>query len=343
AAQARAAELQEREEALLARAAALERSERVEEESVAAAARELERTAAAAAQAEETLRGARARLAAAERAAEAAQRELAALSSQLHAAELARSQAEARLENAGGPLSDAERAELGKAPLPRRGQQELAQALAGVEAELAALGPVNPAAAAEWEAEKARYDDLAAQLQDVREAAERLHRSIRQIDREAALALERTFATVRDAFRRIFRRLFEGGNADLVLTDPAQILASGVEMVAQPPGKRPRSLLALSGGERALVGAALVFAFLEARPAPFCVFDEIDAALDDANLGRFGALVRDVAARTQLILITHRPATMELAGALIGITAAEPGVSQAISLHLDPIDRERTA
>ncbi len=144
-----------------------------------------------------------------------------------------------------------------------------------------------------------------------------------------------TFAALEVAFDARFRQLFGGGFARLSLTDPTDLASTGIEITARPPGKKPQSLSMLSGGERALTAVALLFAMLEVRPAPFCVLDEVDAALDEANVGRFTDALRSLAEETQFIVITHNRGTIEVADALYGVTVGEDSVSRVISLRLD--------
>ena len=144
-----------------------------------------------------------------------------------------------------------------------------------------------------------------------------------------------TFAALEVAFDARFQQLFGGGFAKLSLTDPADLSATGVEIIARPPGKKPQALSMLSGGERALTAVALLFAMLEVRPVPFCVLDEVDAALDEANVGRFTEALRELADRTQFIVITHNRGTIEAADALYGVTVGDDSVSRVISLRLD--------
>ena len=144
-----------------------------------------------------------------------------------------------------------------------------------------------------------------------------------------------TFAALERAFESRFQQLFGGGFAKLSLTDPTDLAATGVEIVARPPGKKPQPLAMLSGGERALTAVALLFAMLEVRPVPFCVLDEVDAALDEANIGRFTDALRELSVRTQCIVITHNRGTIEVADALYGVTVGEDSVSRVISLRLE--------
>jgi chromosome segregation protein len=143
-----------------------------------------------------------------------------------------------------------------------------------------------------------------------------------------------TFEAVSLAFQKYFARLFGGGETSLVMTDPDDVLETGIEIWAQPPGKKRQSLALLSGGERALTATALLFAFLEVRPAPFCVLDEVDAPLDGANVEKFADLVREFGQRSQFILITHNATTMEAAPLWYGVTMQEPGVSRTLSMKV---------
>ena len=144
-----------------------------------------------------------------------------------------------------------------------------------------------------------------------------------------------TFAALETAFDRQFQRLFGGGFARLSLTDPADLAQTGVEIVARPPGKKAQALAMLSGGERALTAVALLFAMLEVRPVPFCVLDEVDAALDEANVGRFVEALRTLARTTQFVVITHNRGTIEAADALYGVTVGDDAVSRVVSLRIE--------
>ena len=158
-----------------------------------------------------------------------------------------------------------------------------------------------------------------------------------------------TFQALEAAFATRFEQLFGGGFARLSMTDPTDLGTTGIEIVARPPGKKPQALAMLSGGERALTAVALLFAMLEVRPVPFCVLDEVDAALDEANIGRFADALRSLADQTQFIVITHNRGTIEAADALYGVTVGDDSVSRVISLRLDEAqalaarDRDRTA
>ena len=197
------------------------------------------------------------------------------------------------------------------------------------------LGAVNPYAVDEYAAVKARLEALEAQASDLRTAITTTRDLIVELDTMIGDRFQTTFRALEAAFATRFEQLFGGGFARLSLTDPSDVGSSGIEIVARPPGKKPQALAMLSGGERALTAVALLFAMLEVRPVPFCVLDEVDAALDEANIGRFADALRSLAHRTQFIVITHNRGTIEAADALYGVTAGDDSVSRVISLRLD--------
>jgi chromosome segregation protein len=197
------------------------------------------------------------------------------------------------------------------------------------------LGAANPFAVDEYRAVRERLDTLDAQDRDLRDAIARTRALIADLDGLIATQFRTTFAALEVAFDARFRQLFGGGFARLSLTDPEDVGATGIEITARPPGKKAQALAMLSGGERALTAVALLFAMLEVRPAPFCVLDEVDAALDEANVGRFTEALRELAEQTQFIVITHNRGTIESADALYGVTVGDDSVSRVISLRLD--------
>ncbi len=207
--------------------------------------------------------------------------------------------------------------------------------LAGLRRRFHELGAPNPFAAEEYATARARLEELEAQRRDLDRAIERTRGLIAELDTLIATQFRATFRALEAAFDRRFGQLFGGGFARLSLTDPTDLAATGVEIVARPPGKKAQSLSMLSGGERALTAVALLFAMLEVRPVPFCVLDEVDAALDEANVGRFVEALRGLAATTQFVVITHNRGTIEAADALFGVTVGDDAVSRVISLRLD--------
>ncbi|MEO8287190.1 MAG: chromosome segregation protein SMC [Chloroflexota bacterium] len=204
-----------------------------------------------------------------------------------------------------------------------------------MKARLSRLGPINPLAMEEHAALSERHTYLQEQLADLLTAAESLRRVIAELDRTMRDQFAATFELVNEAFQHFFSTLFGGGTARLELTNPQDVSASGVEILAQPPGKRMQPLAALSGGERALTSAALLFALLRVRPVPFCVLDEVDAALDESNVTRFRAALQELGQKTQFVVITHNRGTIEAADTLYGISMAGDGTSQMLSLKVE--------
>lgn len=196
------------------------------------------------------------------------------------------------------------------------------------------LGPVNIGAIEEFEHVSERHSFLTEQRNDLNEAKETLRTVIREMDEEMTSRFDETFHAIRGHFQRVFKELFGGGSADLVLTNPDDMLLTGVEIIAQPPGKKLQTLSLLSGGERALTAIALLFAILNIRPVPFCVLDEVEAALDESNVVRYSQYLKKFSADTQFIVITHRKGTMEGADVLYGITMQESGISKLVSVKL---------
>ncbi len=197
------------------------------------------------------------------------------------------------------------------------------------------LGASNPFAAEEHAQLRARVDGLEVQRVDLVGAIEKTRSLIAELDALITRQFRATFAALETAFDRRFQQLFGGGFARLSLTDPADLAQTGVEIVARPPGKKAQALAMLSGGERALTAVALLFAMLEVRPVPFCVLDEVDAALDEANVGRFVEALRGLAETTQFVVITHNRGTIEAADALYGVTVGEDAVSRVVSLRIE--------
>ncbi|MGG3560134.1 chromosome segregation protein SMC [Neobacillus rhizosphaerae] len=197
------------------------------------------------------------------------------------------------------------------------------------------LGNVNLGAIEEYERVSERYEFLNEQKSDLQEAKDTLYQVIEEMDIEMKKRFEHTFNGIREHFEPTFRALFGGGRADLVLTVPEDLLNTGVEIVAQPPGKKLQNLGLLSGGERALTAIALLFSILKVRPVPFCILDEVEAALDEANVYRFSQYLKRYSKETQFIVITHRKGTMEEADVLYGVTMQESGVSKLVSVRLE--------
>jgi len=213
-------------------------------------------------------------------------------------------------------------------------EQEWAQQAEDLERKIQRLGAINLAAIEEYEEESKRKAYLDEQHADLTEALETLRTAIHKIDRETRTRFKETFDKVNSGLQRMFPRLFGGGHAYLELTGE-DLLDTGVAVMARPPGKRNSTIHLLSGGEKALTAVALVFAIFELNPSPFCMLDEVDAPLDDANVGRFCDMVREMSERVQFIFITHNKITMELSRQLTGVTMHEPGVSRLVAVDID--------
>ena len=201
-----------------------------------------------------------------------------------------------------------------------------------------ALGGYNPGAIEEYAEVKARYDSLSTQYTDITKSADELIDIIKRLEVEMRTSFIDAFEAINKNFGITFRELFGGGNAELSLTDPEDVLTSGIEIKAAPPGKIIKNLSLLSGGEQSFVAIALLFAILKVNPTPFCILDEIEAALDEVNVFRFGEYIKSFGDGTQFILITHRRGTMEIGDRLYGITMPQRGISQAIELNVSEIE-----
>jgi chromosome segregation protein len=196
------------------------------------------------------------------------------------------------------------------------------------------MGEINLTAIEEHQEVAGRHDFLAAQKRDLESSLAQLRSAIAKIDRTSRDRFAHTFDAVNEKFQAVFPRLFGGGRACLTMAEEPQGGEAGVDIVAQPPGKKLQSVTLLSGGEKALTAVALIFAIFLIKPSPFCVLDEVDAPLDEANVGRYNELVREMSAQSQFILITHNKRTMEVADTLYGVTMEEPGISKLVSVRL---------
>jgi chromosome segregation protein len=219
-------------------------------------------------------------------------------------------------------------------------RQELARQVALHKKTIAELGTVNLQAIDDYKQVKERYDFLSKQENDLLKARANLQKSMSDMDQRAGQQFKTSFEHVAASFAKLFPVVFGGGNAQLLLTDPDQLLTSGVEVLACPPGKKRQELSLLSGGERALTAITLLFAILETNPVPFCILDEVEAALDDVNVERFGRFLHRFAKNTQFIVISHRQGTIVQADQLCGVVMQEAGVSQVMSVSLQEIKKE---
>lgn len=222
-------------------------------------------------------------------------------------------------------------------PLDAECRPAAAARLAELRGKIKQLGTVHVGAIEEYAAVKERYDFLSTQVQDLNVSKEDLAKIIYQLEQEMRTRFSETFEQVNTAFREVFRELFGGGHAELRLTEPENVLASGIQINVAPPGKIIKNLMLLSGGEQAFVAIALYFALLRVNPAPFCILDEIEAALDEVNVDKFASYLKRHSDRTQFIVITHRRGTMEMADRLYGVTMQEKGISTVLAVQMSQV------
>ena len=217
---------------------------------------------------------------------------------------------------------------------------ELEEQMKRQRAQLRRMGPINPEAQKEYESESERYEFMKTQVEDLRKAEADLRQVIAELDELTKQEFSKTFEAVDKEFRQVFVRLFGGGSARLGLTDPEDLVNTGIEIEARLPGRREQGLALFSGGERSLTAIALVFALLRVSPTPVCVMDEVDAMLDEANVGRFRDLLQELSQDTQFIIITHNRNTVQAADVIYGVTMGRNSASQIISLKLDEVTDE---
>jgi chromosome segregation protein len=215
-----------------------------------------------------------------------------------------------------------------------KGDVETQAELAEIKEKIDAIGPVNPMADEEYRELETRHEFVTRQRQDLLDSISQTETAIGRIDRNSRQRFKEAFEAINREFQLTFRQLFGGGGAGLRLVDEEDVLESGIDIIAQPPGKKLQNVLLLSGGEKAMTAIALLFAIFRYRPSPFCLLDEVDAPLDDANIGRFLTMLRELRDTTQFIIITHSRKTMEMADQLYGVTMEEPGISKLVSVSL---------
>jgi chromosome segregation protein len=213
-------------------------------------------------------------------------------------------------------------------------EPEWQRSLEQVANRIARLGPINLAAIDEYDLQSERKNYLDAQNEDLATALDTLESAIRKIDKETRNRFRDTFDKVNIGLQDLFPRVFGGGNAYLEMTGD-DLLNTGISIMARPPGKKNSTIHLLSGGEKALTAIALVFSIFQLNPAPFCILDEVDAPLDDANTGRYARLVKEMSDKVQFIFITHNKISMEIADQLMGVTMHEPGVSRLVSVDVE--------
>jgi len=224
--------------------------------------------------------------------------------------------------NADDPMPDVEAIDEAE-----RGYQE-------VRGRIESLGPVNAQAAEEFQEAQQRQEFLSAQRQDLLDSIRDTEKAIQEIDQVSRQKFSEAFAAINENFKQAFQTLFGGGTGEMRLTDQENVAESGIDIICSPPGKRLQNVLLLSGGEKALSAVALLMAIFKYQPSPFCVMDEVDAPLDEANTGRICRLVEEMSRHTQFVMITHSKRTMETAQALYGVTMQEPGVSRLVSVKM---------
>jgi chromosome segregation protein len=209
------------------------------------------------------------------------------------------------------------------------------QAANEVRNRIESLGAINAAAMEEFEEAQQRHEFLSVQRQDLIDSIRDTEKAIQEIDQVSRQKFGEAFEAINTNFRAIFQTLFGGGTGEMRLTDQENLAESGIEIVCSPPGKRLQNVLLLSGGEKALAAVALLMAIFKYQPSPFCVMDEVDAPLDEANIGRLTRLLKEMSAQTQFVVITHSKRTMEAAESLYGVTMQEAGVSRLVSVRFN--------
>jgi len=234
-------------------------------------------------------------------------------------------EAESGSDGASAPPSDAEAPD----------HMTAEEAITELRSKIDKLGPVNMMAIEQFAELDTRHAFLTTQRKDLVDSIAQTNEAIKRIDETTHARFKEAFVAINGNFQQTFSTLFGGGRAGITLLDEADPLESGIDIVASPPGKRLQSVQLLSGGEKALTAIALMFAIFRYKPSPFCLLDEIDAPLDDANIGRFVEMLRSMMDKTQFIVITHNRKTMEIANRLYGVTMEEPGVSKLISIQLN--------
>ena len=218
--------------------------------------------------------------------------------------------------------------------------EEVREEIADLRSKIERLGNVNVDAIDQQTDLEERYEFLAAQVEDLNQSKTQLEQLIARINKESREKFQTTFEQIRENFHQIFRKLFGGGKADIILENPEDILESGIEIVARPPGKETRTISLLSGGEKTMTAIALLFSVFKTKPSPFCVLDEVDAALDEANNERFNLIVQEFQRQSQFVIITHSKRTMSIADVLYGITMQTQGVSKKISVQFEGADSD---
>ncbi len=231
--------------------------------------------------------------------------------------------------------------ELGYPEVDEKNRKDVLAVATECKNKMRYLGSVNPNAIEEYKEVKERYDSMNAQITDITKAKDELLKIITDLEEEMKNSFVSSFNAVNENFNQVFKELFGGGHAELSLTDENDVLNCGIEIKAAPPGKVIKSLMLLSGGEQAFVAIALIFAILKVNPTPFCIFDEIEAALDEVNVTRFGQYIKRYSKQSQFIVITHRRGTMEIADRLYGVTMPQKGISKVLTMDVNDVGKEK--
>ena len=259
------------------------------------------------------------------------------LQSEVHKLEMQKARIDMEIENMQNKIWDEYELSYASAIKYRIEVNSMSQAskeINNIKSNIKELGIINVNAIEEYEKVKERFEFLTTQKNDLEEAKESLNKVILEMTEKMETQFSKNFEIINQNFNEVFAELFGGGKANLILCDDDDVLSSGIEIIAEPPGKKLQYLTLLSGGEKALTAIALLFAILRMKPSPFCILDEIEAALDDVNVARFANFLRELSKETQFIVVTHRKGTMEVADALYGVTMEEKGVSKLVSAKL---------
>ncbi len=325
----------------LAHSAAAEAEHAAAQARAGACAAELEEQRGAAVQLREQRQATRSALEGSNTAARGVGEQIRTRESEAHAVEVTQREVQVRCENLVARVQDELQIDLvaGYAAYQHAEQdwEAVKAEIAELREKLARLGSVNLDAIVELEELTPRFENLTLQRTDLEESIARLNALIVQLDEESQTRFAATFAQIRENFQALFRKLFGGGKADVLLEQPDQPLESGIEIIARPPGKETQSISLLSGGEKTMTAVALVMAVFQSKPSPFAFLDEVDAALDEANTERFNSVLSEFLAYSQFVVITHSKRTMQAADVLYGVTMEEPGVSQRVSVRFDDL------
>ena len=237
-------------------------------------------------------------------------------------------------------MTRADAVALGYPPLTKESRPEMISLQTDCKNKLRVIGHVDLDAVNKYEEVRVRYEKMKEQIEDLEKAKKELSQVIEQLESEMKVSFVDAFNRINENFGEVFSELFGGGHAELSLTDPENVLESGIEIKAAPPGKIIKSLMQLSGGEQAFIGVALFFAILRVNPTPFCILDEIEAALDEVNVERLAQYIKRYSHGTQFIMITHRRGTMAAADRLYGVTMPEHGISKVLMLNINDISKK---